>query len=58
MHNATKKLLSLIPLILSNPEDIKIAEVDWGRVTLDVPVASKLRILAGTSSCLDCLNFL
>ncbi|KAE9465521.1 hypothetical protein C3L33_02571, partial [Rhododendron williamsianum] len=47
VHNATKKLLSLIPLILSNPEDIKIAEVDWGRVTLDVPVASKLRILAG-----------
>ncbi|XP_058204129.1 CCA tRNA nucleotidyltransferase, mitochondrial [Rhododendron vialii] len=47
VHNATEKLLSLIPLILSNPVDIKIAEVDWGRVTLDVPVASKLRILAG-----------
>ncbi|GMP47797.1 hypothetical protein CsSME_00015380 [Camellia sinensis var. sinensis] len=47
VHNATKKFISLIPFITSDNEDIQIAEVDWGREILDVPVASKLRILAG-----------
>ncbi|KAA8546308.1 hypothetical protein F0562_002953 [Nyssa sinensis] len=46
VHRATEKFLSLIPFIASN-EDIQIAEVDWERETLDVPVASKLRVLAG-----------
>ncbi|KAL7246602.1 hypothetical protein ACSBR2_001661 [Camellia fascicularis] len=47
VHNATKKFISLIPFITSDNEDIQIVEVDWGREILDVPVASKLRILAG-----------
>ncbi|XP_058192151.1 uncharacterized protein LOC131309552 [Rhododendron vialii] len=46
VHKATKNLVSLIPHILSNVPDIKVAEVDWGRGTLDVPVVSELRILA------------
>ncbi|PSS31834.1 CCA tRNA nucleotidyltransferase [Actinidia chinensis var. chinensis] len=47
VHNATKKFVSLIPFILSTNEDVAITEVDWGSGDLDVPVASKLRILAG-----------
>ncbi|CAI9754313.1 unnamed protein product [Fraxinus pennsylvanica] len=46
LHLAAEKFVSLIPLILSN-EDIQILEVDWKREIIDVPVASKLRILAG-----------
>ncbi|CAL5333529.1 unnamed protein product [Camellia sinensis] len=54
VHNATKKFISLIPFITSDNEDIQIAEVDWGREILDVPVASKLRILAGGGCDIDC----
>ncbi|CAA2942564.1 CCA tRNA nucleotidyltransferase 2 [Olea europaea subsp. europaea] len=46
LHFAAEKFVSLIPLILSN-EDIQILEVDWKREIIDVPDASKLRILAG-----------
>ena len=46
MHIATKKFVSLIPFIVSK-EDIQILEVDWKREIIDVPFASKLRILAG-----------
>lgn len=46
LHLAAEKFVSLIPLILSN-EDVQILEVDWKREIIDVPVASKLRILAG-----------
>ncbi|KAL0437964.1 UNVERIFIED_CONTAM: CCA tRNA nucleotidyltransferase, mitochondrial [Sesamum latifolium] len=46
MHLAAGKFLSLIPSILSN-ENLQILEVDWKNETIDVPIASKLRILAG-----------
>lgn len=46
LHSATEKFITLIPLLISN-EDIDIAKVDWKRETIDVPVDSKLRILAG-----------
>ncbi|CAI9786946.1 unnamed protein product [Fraxinus pennsylvanica] len=46
LHFAAEKFVSLIPLILSN-EDIQILVVDWKREIIDVPDASKLRILAG-----------
>ncbi|KAL0360092.1 UNVERIFIED_CONTAM: hypothetical protein Sradi_3693700 [Sesamum radiatum] len=46
MHLAAGKFLSLIPSILSN-ENLQILEVDWKKETIDVPIASKLRILAG-----------
>ncbi|KAI8528148.1 hypothetical protein RHMOL_Rhmol12G0128800 [Rhododendron molle] len=46
VHKATKNMVSLIPHILSNVAGIKVTEVDWGRGTIDVPVVSKLQILA------------
>ncbi|CAA3012913.1 CCA tRNA nucleotidyltransferase 2 [Olea europaea subsp. europaea] len=46
LHLAAEKFVSLIPLILSN-EDIQILEVEWKREIIAVPIASKLRILAG-----------
>ncbi|KAM7515278.1 hypothetical protein LguiA_004861 [Lonicera macranthoides] len=46
LHNATEKFITLIPLLISN-EDMEVAKVDWKRETIDVPVDSKLRILAG-----------
>ncbi|XP_027094747.1 tRNA nucleotidyltransferase cca2 isoform X2 [Coffea arabica] len=46
LHIATKKFVSLIPFVVSK-EDIQILEVDWKREIIDVPFASKLRILAG-----------
>ncbi|XP_027149107.1 putative CCA tRNA nucleotidyltransferase 2 [Coffea eugenioides] len=46
LHIATKKFVSLIPFIVSK-EDIQILEVDWKKEIIDVPFASKLRILAG-----------
>ncbi|XP_020554865.1 putative CCA tRNA nucleotidyltransferase 2 isoform X2 [Sesamum indicum] len=46
MHLAAGKFLSLIPSILSN-ENLQFLEVDWKKETIDVPVASKLRVLAG-----------
>lgn len=45
LHNVTQKLVSLIPFITS--KDIEIIEVDWKIETIDVPVASKRRILIG-----------
>ncbi|PIN09292.1 tRNA nucleotidyltransferase/poly(A) polymerase [Handroanthus impetiginosus] len=46
MHLAAEKFLSLIPLIISK-ESLQVLEVDWRKETIDVPVASKLRILTG-----------
>ncbi|XP_059631938.1 CCA tRNA nucleotidyltransferase, mitochondrial [Cornus florida] len=46
IHKATEKFLSLIPFFASD-EEIQTAEVDWGRESLDVPIALKLRVLAG-----------
>ncbi|KAL0460203.1 UNVERIFIED_CONTAM: CCA tRNA nucleotidyltransferase, mitochondrial [Sesamum latifolium] len=45
MHVAAEKLLSLIPLIMSK-DDLQFIEADWKRETIDVPIASKIRILA------------
>lgn len=45
LHEAAEKFMTLIPLIISKEE--KIAEVSWKRETIDVPAASKLRILIG-----------
>ncbi|KAL0436437.1 UNVERIFIED_CONTAM: CCA tRNA nucleotidyltransferase, mitochondrial [Sesamum radiatum] len=46
MHAAAEKLLSLIPLIMSK-DDLLFIEADWKRETIDVSIASKIRILAG-----------
>ncbi|KAI3464382.1 hypothetical protein Pfo_021045 [Paulownia fortunei] len=46
MHLAAENFLSLIPSIISD-ENLQILEVDKNTETIDVPVASKLRILAG-----------
>lgn len=46
LHTVTKKFVSLIPLLVSK-EDIQVLEVDWKRDTIEVPIASKLRILTG-----------
>ncbi|OIT30577.1 PREDICTED: putative CCA tRNA nucleotidyltransferase 2 [Nicotiana attenuata] len=46
LHTATKKFVTLIPSLVSK-EDIKVLEVDWKKDTIEVPIASKLRILAG-----------
>ncbi|KAG8378419.1 hypothetical protein BUALT_Bualt08G0135400 [Buddleja alternifolia] len=46
MHVAVEKFLSLIPSIMSK-ENLQTLEVDWKTETLDVPIASKLRILSG-----------
>ncbi|KAK1371817.1 tRNA nucleotidyltransferase cca2 [Heracleum sosnowskyi] len=45
LHEAAAKFMTLFPLIISNDE--KIAEVSWKREIIDVPAASKLRILLG-----------
>ncbi|KAL1831105.1 hypothetical protein DCAR_0101084 [Daucus carota subsp. sativus] len=45
LHEAAEKFMTLFPLIISNEE--KISEVSWKREIIDVPVASKLRILIG-----------
>lgn len=45
LHEAAVKFMTLFPLIISNDE--KIAEVSWKREIIDVPAASKLRILLG-----------
>ncbi|MCD7467097.1 hypothetical protein HAX54_004309 [Datura stramonium] len=46
LHTVTKKFVTLIPLLVSK-EDIQVLEVDWKRDTIEVPIASKLRILTG-----------
>ncbi|KAM3397010.1 tRNA nucleotidyltransferase cca2 isoform X2 [Capsicum galapagoense] len=46
LHAVTKKFVTLIPLLVSK-EDILVLEVDWKRDTIEVPIASKLRILTG-----------
>ncbi|CAN4119650.1 unnamed protein product [Withania somnifera] len=46
LHTAVKKFVTLIPLLVSK-ENIQVLEVDWKRDTIEVPVASKLRILTG-----------
>ncbi|KAL7118172.1 hypothetical protein ACP275_03G118900 [Erythranthe tilingii] len=46
IHLAAEKLLSLIPLIIKD-ETFEIVEGDEHKETIDVPAASKLRILTG-----------
>ncbi|KAJ8551178.1 hypothetical protein K7X08_000548 [Anisodus acutangulus] len=46
LHTVAKKFVTLIPLLVSK-EDIQVLEVDWKRDTIEVPIASKLRILTG-----------
>ncbi|KAL0333916.1 UNVERIFIED_CONTAM: CCA tRNA nucleotidyltransferase, mitochondrial [Sesamum angustifolium] len=46
LHVAAEKFVSLIPLIMSK-DDLQFPEADWKRETIDVPIASKIRILAG-----------
>ncbi|KAK4391653.1 CCA tRNA nucleotidyltransferase, mitochondrial [Sesamum angolense] len=46
LHLAAEKFVSLIPLIMSK-DDLQFPEADWKRETIDVPIASKIRILAG-----------
>ncbi|XP_059280475.1 tRNA nucleotidyltransferase cca2 [Lycium ferocissimum] len=46
LHTVIKKFVTLIPLLVSK-EDIPVLEVDWKRDTIEVPIASKLRILTG-----------
>lgn len=48
LHAITKKFVTLIPLLVSK-EDIQVLEVDWKRDTIEVPIASKLRILTGNN---------
>lgn len=49
LHNAAQKFASLIPFIVSK-DDVQNLEVDWKNKTIDVCVASKLRIFAGKES--------
>lgn len=46
LHTATKKFVALIPFLVAK-EDIQGLEVDWKRDIIEVPIASKLRILTG-----------
>ncbi|XP_015056497.1 putative CCA tRNA nucleotidyltransferase 2 [Solanum pennellii] len=46
LHTVTKKFVTLISLLVSK-DDIQVLEVDWKRDTIEVPIASKLRILTG-----------
>ncbi|KAK6116657.1 hypothetical protein DH2020_049591 [Rehmannia glutinosa] len=46
LHLAAEKFLSLIPSLISD-ENLQNLEVDRKTETIDVPIASKLRILAG-----------
>jgi tRNA nucleotidyltransferase/poly(A) polymerase len=46
LHSSSEKFKSLIPLLISN-EEIESVKVDWKEETIDVPVQSKIRILAG-----------
>lgn len=46
LHTAAQKFVSLIPFI-TEKEHIQNMEVDWKKETIEVPVAAKLRVLAG-----------
>nr|XP_025883914.1 LOW QUALITY PROTEIN: putative CCA tRNA nucleotidyltransferase 2 [Solanum lycopersicum] len=46
LHTVTRKFVTLISLLISK-DDIQVLEVDWERDTIEVPIASKLRILTG-----------
>ncbi|KAJ8564751.1 hypothetical protein K7X08_001211 [Anisodus acutangulus] len=46
LHTAAKKFVTLIPSLVSK-EDNQAVDVDWKRDIIDVPIASKLRILTG-----------
>ncbi|XP_034220731.1 tRNA nucleotidyltransferase cca2 isoform X2 [Prunus dulcis] len=46
VHYAFEKFLPLIPYFASN-EDVLLTEVDWEREFVDVPLASKPRVLTG-----------
>uniref|UniRef100_A0A3Q7JKG0 Poly A polymerase head domain-containing protein n=2 Tax=Solanum lycopersicum TaxID=4081 RepID=A0A3Q7JKG0_SOLLC len=46
LHTVTRKFVTLISLLISK-DDIQVLEVDWKRDTIEVPIASKLRILTG-----------
>ncbi|KAL0432134.1 UNVERIFIED_CONTAM: hypothetical protein Slati_2547700 [Sesamum latifolium] len=46
MHLAAEKFVSLIPSIVSN-DNLQIVKADWKTETVDVSVASEMRIMAG-----------
>lgn len=48
LHTVTRKFVTLISLLISK-DDIQVLEVDWKRDTIEVPIASKLRILTGNN---------
>lgn len=48
LHTVTRKFVTLISLLISK-DDIQVLEVDWERDTIEVPIASKLRILTGNN---------
>ncbi|KAL0427052.1 UNVERIFIED_CONTAM: CCA tRNA nucleotidyltransferase, mitochondrial, partial [Sesamum latifolium] len=45
LHVAAEKFVSLISIM--SKDDLQFPEADWKRETIDVPIASKIRILAG-----------
>lgn len=54
VHYAFEKFLPLIPYFASN-EDVLLTEIDWEREFVDVPLASKPRVLTGiTLLCPHC----
>ncbi|GMH00330.1 hypothetical protein Nepgr_002169 [Nepenthes gracilis] len=46
IHHACNKFATLLPFITLG-KDVQNAELEWGKVLIDVPVTSKLRIWAG-----------
>ncbi|RDX83799.1 hypothetical protein CR513_35248 [Mucuna pruriens] len=46
LHQASHKFLSLIPCLASS-EDVQVADHDWMRDLVDVPVSSRVRVLTG-----------
>lgn len=46
IHRVSEKFLSLIPSLVS-AEDIKVNDGQWSKELVDVPDASKLRVLTG-----------
>uniref|UniRef100_A0A7N0V1V7 Poly A polymerase head domain-containing protein n=1 Tax=Kalanchoe fedtschenkoi TaxID=63787 RepID=A0A7N0V1V7_KALFE len=56
IHNAAQKFVALIPYFTS-AKDVNTMEVDWEKGLIDIPVASKLRVYAGSISILLHFNF-
>ncbi|GAB2287286.1 hypothetical protein Dimus_021666 [Dionaea muscipula] len=46
IHRASRKFISLLPFITSE-KDVQNAELEWGKILIDVPAVSKLRVWAG-----------